>query len=390
MKNHIKTHYLCTTVLFLCFCVLILIQDYLFFHSSNLVLFIRNEASGFRQFHIDEEISISHIELQYFNPKSKKKCKICSFAPNNTDSNSSPKDVIISCAAHRTFNFVLFQRTLRTTHSNATIVLFLDRKAYESLDLDSLAFSKNCQTQIIITPDVPPSCPLKGSKNFMFYHICQFIRINEERINRVIFLDLFDSLFQADPFTKSFHKNEIYICREHLKNKINLDIPTWIRQFDPNFTLSDQQKEQKPLNSGFFGAYSRDMLTFFNEFLKYSSFDTRHDQALINMLDFYQVYQRIGLQIKPIDFNERVTHFSYKYITRPFPFLPGNYNDKITATIIHLYYNGNDNLRKSILYVCPRITKQMENYLDRKATNIQKLEYELESFKPTFDLKYQN
>ena len=142
--------------------------------------------------------------------------------------NSTPRDVVITFAVKSVCNLVLFQRTLRSSGCNATLVILLDHRAYESLDEDTRKFTEDCHTQIILTPNAPmrKRHPIAG-KCFMFHLCFEFLRENELLIDRVIFDDLFDTIFQEDPFSTKFPTNKLHMVHENWLNKDNDIYPKW-------------------------------------------------------------------------------------------------------------------------------------------------------------------
>ena len=100
------------------------------------------------------------------------------------------------------------------------------------------------------------------------------------------------------------------------------------------------------------------------------------DQGLFNYLYLDKVSERHNISFRESGI-DTVVHFSYTNFTTPFPNVPVDTNSSQRAIIIHIYYQASDDFRKEILKVCPRITKNMTNYLDKKCKNIEYLEDEI-------------
>ena len=188
--------------------------------GATLIAGITQMNSAYYMFSSPLEYIVTPKTFNYFNgiePGAEK--LLCNFTSDKKGCNSTPRDVIITCAVGKTLNIVLFQRTLRTTGSNATLLLFLDQTAVDNMDKDTYEFTKKMNSQIILVP-TPPGQGLRV-KNYDMYIFVQFLRENEFKIDRVIFLDLFDSLFQEDPFNTRMPENELHLVHERMLNKYN-------------------------------------------------------------------------------------------------------------------------------------------------------------------------
>ena len=178
--------------------------------------FIMNRFSSFFQIPNNFDYSLQQKTIEYFSGL-KNKSLLCNINPDKSSANSIPRDVLISCAFVGVKNFVLFQKTLRSTGCNASLVIFFDRKAYESLDYDTIQFTKDIGTQIILVPNSP--CQGVYNKNYATYIFLEFLRENQYRLNRVIFCDLFDTLFQEDPFNTYMPKYALHLVHENILQK---------------------------------------------------------------------------------------------------------------------------------------------------------------------------
>ena len=364
------------------------------FKFHFLIFSFQPEYTGFYQFKSYIDYNVSDFTLEYYDPnKNRENCPICNFEPNNTanfpKSDSTPRDLIVTYATYRSCNFAIYQRTLRTTKSNASLVVFFDKNAFKKTDQDTLNFAKSCGTQIILIPNAPFECSNSASKNYVFPIILEFLRLNQNRINRVIFLDLFDSLFQNDPFNGDIPKYEVHMMREHIQNKHNRVMKRWMKDALPNYTTPHEFDDKYTINSGYFASSLPVFSTFINAFCKYARIGKYIDQAIYAYLSMEKMLDLEGCPIvdfKPME--ERITHFSYKDPDRPFPYIAANFRNDIPATVLHITYCGNDNFRKSILKVCPRPTKNMNNYLDKDCFNVTAVEQGLEEWEPLPSLHY--
>ena len=289
--------------------------------------------------------------------------------------NSTPRDVVISGASSKFTNGVLFQRTLRTTRSNASLVLFMDQVALDSMDKDSLQFTKQMNTQIIKIPS-PPGKGVR-TKNYFAYVFKEFLRENENEIDRVVFLDLFDSLFQEDPFNTKLPTDKLHLVDENVKNKNNLGTQLFANHTIKGFKFDNITGEMKTINSGYVGGPVLLVIAYFTEQLTLLTLSSGDDQGSINILYVTGDFERKGIKIAEDDYNGKIRHLSFYRPEEPFPRVSGHCNKSIIASAIHLYYYSDKWFFISVLQACPRITKNMNNYLTKFTKNIELYEEEI-------------
>ena len=346
---------------------------------KNINILIKQGTSGYYQFNTCLEFVVSNAKLKYFDPEEAKNCKLCNFTSINDISDSTKKDVIISFSILKTHNLALLQRTLRTTKSNASLVLLLDQQAIDSLDEITKQFFKNCSTQVVIMPVEVFQSHDASPKNFMIPLMYLFLKMNRHLINRVIFVDLFDTVFQSDPFSSKFiRRGEIHIVREVITNMQHVGNINWPRCYFPNFKWNDPNGFQ--LNSGYYGGYIDDILVFLNVFCQYTRYNRCHDQAFVNIMYNWHMLDKYHVKFADVFEDERVLQlFAHTKLDRGFPYCQGNYWKNVTASVIHLYYHANKNFHRSLLKHCPRLSKTMRSYLS-KTKNIEELEADLDKW----------
>lgn len=237
--------------------------------------------------------------------KSFDKCKLCSFVPNNGSypSNSSPKDAIFVLGMNKLTNLIPIVRTLRTTNSKCRFFLFTDNSTITKYKSDKKFFKtlEDCGTEFVNLGEI-------DSKNLFF--ICylkyfiykKFLIKYKYFFDRVIFMDLYDSIIQHDPFTTEF-ENTLYLSDEGyiLKNdSFNMDcLNTGFRMLkiysgDPELKFSEVQKNSivngNILNGGLQEG-GTDSLIKLCEIMEKSGNVKRHfayllDQSFLNMIAY--------------------------------------------------------------------------------------------------------
>ena len=289
---------------------------------------------------------------------------LCSFVPFNINANSSPRDVVFTITTNQQCNLVLFLRTLRTTQSNCSIVLFMDRKCIKTMDRDTLQFISEMDAQIILIPDKE----YKGmdSKSFVFYAIKEFLLENQNLVDRGIYLDMFDCLFQADPFDDLFSGSKIQIVDEGYKLGDNDQNIWWMKLFDPYFNLSARDINTINLNAGVFGARADQLIRFCAVTLTMLRMHDEFDQGAVNVLYFFGGYRKHAIFMTEKVKESRIRHIMFNCVDGPFGNVSAHLNQRITGSILHMYYMTNRAFICTLLQSCPKITDQMSNYLNPK------------------------
>ena len=339
-------------------------------HFSLLEIIQMNSA--FYRFNSPLEFSIKPKPFDYYSGiKSGNENLLCNYTSSRDGCNSTPRDVVITCAAYDACNLVLFQRTLRTTGCKATLVLFLDQKVIDNMDHDTLEFTKKMNTFIFLT-QTPPRQGVK-TKNYYAYVFKEFLRENEFKIDRVIFSDLFDTIFQEDPFNTRLPTNSLHLVHENKRNKWNLGNIRFTRETIPEFQFDNVTGEMYTINSGYVGGPVSLIRAYFTQQLSILTFENGIDQGSTNILYVTGAFENKSISVFDDGYSGKILHISYYTSELPFPNVNGDFNNSIIAAVIHCYYNMPEKFFVSILRVCPRITNNMKNYLPKK--NLKNISY---------------
>ena len=294
------------------------------------------------------------------------KCNLCTYKVRNTKPNSSPKDVLICNAIGKAKNCILFVKTLRTTGSKAKCVFLVDSHAYASISQDTKQIVENCGGQIINCGPVPFHKRFDGH-NYCYVFSYYFIQRNMDKIDRVMICDMYDTVFQGDPFNEQIENDKLNIVDEGatfstIPGESNRE---WLLAF--NYTLPQEQYNDYYLCSGYIAGKAKIVLQTLKLYLKNHSFGKRrHDQAAFNYLYFSGILSKNNISIIKRRQNELVRHISYVPLGNHSHIgdVRGIRNESIYATIIHHYYLDG-NFQISLLRHCPRETKNLEKYLGR-------------------------
>lgn len=259
-------------------------------HELLITAKIRDPSVGWT---IDDSISPNDL------------CDFCFFDPENdgTHPNSSPRDIVLTCAFHRLYNLHVFVRTLRTTGCKARIIVITDKPTMHSYPPYYYQALNNCGMQFIC---IDEEIPVKREDVFFFRHclFTQFLEINKGLIDRVIVADMYDTIFQHDPFTEEFDRNIIYFSSERMQ----LTLRSWVRCMEITYYRLEKLKIKLDMNRGKFNQLMKNdiingglqaggvenMIKFFSTMTKVGEPAFRKafgdDQAFMNIFIYSHVF----------------------------------------------------------------------------------------------------
>jgi hypothetical protein len=211
--------------------------------------------------------------------RSTSRCPLCLFKVDNDGDipNSSERDVILVLAVGQLRNVHLFVRTLRTTACRARCVLFVDQKATSGHGQDYFATLYNCGVQLV---DLGPGPVAQLGTDFLRQIVYyRFLTINHFCLDRVLVADLFDTIFQKDPFIEAFQSDRVYYSNEGYAIKADYYNRKWMRRLFPwigvlfgvqNITSAMRLRvfEQTIVNSGLIGGGVKPFLRHANFMVK--------------------------------------------------------------------------------------------------------------------------
>ena len=292
---------------------------------------------------------------------------------NKEYADSTENDLIIVAGIGTIKNLSPFMRTLRTTGSKCGVVLLTDDDAF--IDPVTLELSENCGLQIYRCGKFnPPPDHYYAPHGYVYYLIHAFLKKNVNNIGRVIILDLFDVVFQGDPFNIQVNDQYINVVDEghtFYQSPINIHwygFANW-REW-PKVPLS--KLFDYYLCSGYFGGSAKDILNLITIFVNIYDYSTSApDQGVFNYI-FFGKGKEYGLKRSPFRKFELVHHIYNCRKCRKIPRgvigrIPQRGNMKDYASLVHHYYKSKP-LMASILYACPRLPGQL-NYLGRQSEN---------------------
>ena len=292
-------------------------------------------------------------------------CKFCNYPIRNQEfANSESKDLILTISMSKATQISVFARTLRTVNSNCSCVILLDDKAFHSLDHITLESVRDCGAQIINFGKY--IYPPKTEVMFRFHIMNEFLRVNQDKINRVIMCDLFDTAFQGDPFNIQINTYSLNLADEGKPYWHHWTVANqkWINMYNSSYPL----KRDLGFNyfcAAYIGGPIDQILSFLDLFLTYFSIDVPgNDQGCLNYLFLSGVLQKMALPVNKHRKKELVHHTFFSQFTSDytFGFIPSIRNKSFYASVIHHTY-GFRNMKYTLLKSCPRLNKCMKNYI---------------------------
>lgn len=143
------------------------------------------------------------------------KCPPCNFNPVIDEPSSTPYDVILSSMFGTTSNIIPMARSLRTTGSKSTFFILTNNDTYSKIEHDCFELIKNCGVFIInlgVSQELNPR-EVWVVRILIYYN---FLVPRQHLIHRIFLIDLYDSIFQGDPFPTYFEDGILYFCSENL------------------------------------------------------------------------------------------------------------------------------------------------------------------------------
>lgn len=288
-------------------------------------------------------------------------CQTCKHEYRNQIANSSKRDLILGIQVGGVKNLMTFIRTLRGTGCEATVILFVDTSFINKSTSFEKQMLKDCGIQLINMGKMHmPYRKFLFESRHLIYN--EFLKKYRKVFDRVIIIDIADTVFQIDPFTQEFGYYTLDFSTEgYLLNSDPENNTLWISIADPNYQKHKIIYDDKyPLNFGLFYGSIDAILHFYNIFLKckiYTDFKVNTiDQGYLNFLFYNGFFEKHNINIhltKPGDYLVSMRG----YTTVPDSNYPEMYTFKHKPTIpaILHQYNRQETLLNHVISSCPKL-----------------------------------
>lgn len=234
--------------------------------------------------------------------KRSKKCPTCQYGTSvNPHSDSTPTDLILTVLVGYSTNAMTFVRTLRSTQCKASIVFLAEDKILQNFtSLEKSVFEKCSVTLINIGRLYSPyKDHIYEARHVLLY---AFIKTFRKQFNRIYVADVFDIIFQSDPFVPEFNQYTMGFTTEgYYNNNDPTNNTKWIKVADPDYYSNPHFYDDKiVVNGGFYFGSTNGLLLFYKVFLslpifKEFSIETI-DQGYMNYLFHKGIFASNGLR----------------------------------------------------------------------------------------------
>ncbi|OHT01134.1 hypothetical protein TRFO_01732 [Tritrichomonas foetus] len=307
---------------------------------TSLLMLLALSVNSIKNGEIENHILTDQNKI---SPKTGKKqlkngeCSLCANLPASYG-NSSPKDLIITGVFGGEKKLNMFVKSLRSTGSQARVVVISNTSFAEDFIKDYLA----CNVEFFIMKSTKKTHSMyPHSLRYVGYQ--QFFQQTTEKFDRVLHADSFDVFFQKDPFNEEISKDKLYFVLEDIKIENSSWNSGWlIRAY--NESVSQSLGENIVSCSGtVIGGYNQ-FLIYLNTLLEHPPFwaNGRHslDQAYHNFLLHTGVFEKKGINAAYFGCNSHILTMHYcsrhgkEVLKNNRIYTP---NGKILPAIVHQY-----------------------------------------------------
>ncbi|KAK8894694.1 hypothetical protein M9Y10_023131 [Tritrichomonas musculus] len=244
--------------------------------------------------------------LDDLNPRDSR-CPLCNFTIRNRKSNSRRDDFLMTTLLSNYVGIQPLIRTARTTRTNARFIIFIDQTVQNSLNEIEKNLLNYCGINLINVGKIPKYyryayCFLR------FYIYYDFFAFYHENINRIIFFDGMDSIFQGDPFYEDFTPDKLIFT---LENRIVGKSKWAVYAYKNYFKKINQENNSlylnfSVINCGLIIGGKRPIFAFLNIFkarfnraeLMYQLKNMNYvDQAVLHSMVLDGEFEKLGIKV---------------------------------------------------------------------------------------------
>lgn len=302
------------------------------------------------------------------NPLINNKCILCKVTIRSHNQNSSPKDVIIGSAFVRCRNYMLVVRTLRSIGCLAQFFMIVDKMFFNQMPKENIEFLENCGCHIINVGKNEIQKPM----NLHYYRYFCYKNFLEKKtgINRVMSLDIYDAVFQGDPFTTSIESDSMYYTTEAATINSNGCNANWVRYALNNSAEYPAIKNKFIVNGGIMLGGYKPYMCFVKLFLNYTKYSISKsfpigDQGFINVIAYRNMVAQHGFKQYVLTYeNGYANLFLMTNMKLNWTFgKVKSYKNQEYFLILHQIYRI-PALCRSIVNICPPLKYMKNGYLD--------------------------
>ena len=283
------------------------------------------------------------------------KCNLCNFSKDESGTSTKRDLAIAVLFGVDTFNVVNWVRTLRSTGCKCSILFFHEQNYTDLFNRHELNMLQDCGVVW---------CSLRAAFYWNFivddprttkYLVIQnFLEAYGHNFDRVLICDIFDSIFQKDPFIADVPKDKVAVSIERSRLGRDIQNMVWVQVIDPNWTY-EFWKDKTVINSGFeLGPPDKvlSLLHKMNQPEYYFARDTI-DQGIVNLL-----YYKGQLPELWIDYEGKyfisAAHSKFEQNPDADGFIHEINHTKNTLALIH-QFDRSCPAARNLLRICPQM-----------------------------------
>ncbi|EAY11839.1 hypothetical protein TVAG_459110 [Trichomonas vaginalis G3] len=283
-----------------------------------------------------EKFNNEQYKLSYFNDTGE--CDLCNFTVRNEKNNSSPRDLLLAATRYKLENIHFLVRSLRHTGSKCTVAYLLDTIAYHRITAKDRFYLEKCGVQLINMGDAEYTNKTDVWSS-MYLWMEYVIYSNPHKFDRILKVDMYDVIFQGDPFDKSIKPDTFYMISEAGPIGKHSMSKEFIAQVDDIIPHPSKYLEGKYfLSSGVaFGTedvFLKSLNAFFTLWKWSRGWD---DQSVFNAAIYSGIFDYYKIKTETLRKSEYVYHMWYTQT--PIHRL-GNVTSKFDRSYAHIIHNS--------------------------------------------------
>ena len=299
-------------------------------------------------------------------------CELCNINKDETGT-STERDIAIAILfGNKTYNVLNWVRTLRSTGCRCKILFFYEKGYLSNFCEDELKAIRNCG--VLWWPLGTIFSNKKevfDPRTSRFLVIQSFLEAYGNYFDRVLLNDIFDSIFQKDPFFDGMPEDKISVSIERVQFKNHELNMKWIQSIDKEWTI-EFWNEKWILNSGMqIGPTDLmlELLFLMNQPEFYLDKNNPTDQASLNLLYYRGIFPNIWIDYYGKHFiSSCYSMFELKSDKEGFMHEIGFSQN--TASIIH-QFDRICPVAKNLEKICPKIGKWQKHTRGRPGIYMQ-------------------
>lgn len=330
--------------------------------ESGLILVIMAGLAVLSMLSICWHCDSAKIRLdETLEPASAKSCPLCGFVPlRNTT--STKRDVVLAAALTSMKRVEYFLRTLRTTGTQARVILFLSSQ--KTISEQWRRFFTACNIEPVFVTETS-TVLTESPKLSRYYYYHQWLTRHVNEVDRVLHTDTFDVIFQSDPFIPEIRKDRLYFTLEPVKLSGSRWTSMWLEQcygVDFLHNYSNRIVSCSGVTAGGGALFLKYLNLMLNSPDWIKCFGHSLDQAHHNYLWYTGEFAKAGIEIEGWDCNSPflTMHFCCKIGKCLLDENDVMFGNSSRAPVLLHQYNRWRNLTKRNEVLCPNSKRLFE------------------------------